>query len=204
MQSLKILVVEDDAIVAEDICQCLRNLGHNILGPAYNIDDARLLIHTTKPQLALLDINLEQPEDGIELASWLRLHLPIPVIFLSAYADEFTLEKAKEVHPEHYLIKPFNKQQLRIAIEIVGYNFYNPNAEQQKTLKIHRFINQLEESLTDRETEVLALLEQGLNNRQIAEKLYLSEHTVKSHLKNIFIKASAQSRAELISKINHA
>jgi DNA-binding NarL/FixJ family response regulator len=204
MSTLKILVVEDDAIVAEDIRQCLSFLGHIVLGPAYHAESAKALVQQTKPHLALLDIDLSTGEDGISLAKWLKTNFPLPVIFLTAFADQFTLERAKAVHPEYYLIKPFNSTQLKVAIEIAGFNYYEPDIQQQHTFKIHRFVSQLKEPLSCRETDVLKLLEQGLNNRKIAENLYLSEHTVKSHLKNIFLKADIKSRAELISKINHA
>lgn len=203
MQSLNILVVEDDAIVAEDIRQCLSIMGHQVLGPAYHVEGAKELLQTTKPQLALLDINLSSAEDGINLATWIKTYFPLPIIFLTAYADKFTLERAKAVHPEYYLLKPFNSNQLKVAIEIAGFNYYEADNENLHAFKMQRFISQLNDALTCRETDVIKLLEQGMNNREIAENLYLSEHTVKSHLKNIFLKADVKSRAELISKINH-
>ncbi len=199
---LKILILEDDAIVAEDIRHYLAELGHCPLGPAFTVNDAIKICDGDRPEMALLDINLSGSKDGIDFARWLSANLPIPVIFLTAYADIFTLEKAKEVHPEHYLIKPFNKQQLKIAIELAGYNYYHPNSEQQRNLRFFRFNQQLAEPLSERELDVLKCLDDGFNNRQIAEKLFVSENTVKTHLKNIFMKTDAQSRTELISKIH--
>ncbi len=201
--SLIILVVEDDAIVAEDIVLFLEGLGHKVLGPAYNTTDAMRLVMEHKPQLALLDIHLEGCANGIEFAGWLRSTLPIPIVFLTAYADKNTLTRAKQLHPEYYIVKPFNKQQLKAAIEVAAENYYNHNARLEIERKIFRFNMLLPEPLSEREIDVVNLLLNGFNNGNIAKKLFLSENTVKSHLKNIFIKTGVQSRTELLSQIIH-
>lgn len=204
MERLKILVAEDNVRIADDICHYLRELGHQVIGKAYTAEKARMLALQHTPQIALLDIHLEKHMDGIDLGIWFRKNLPVPVIFLTAYTDSITLQKAKEVHPDFYLVKPFNKLQLKIAIEIVGYNYYHPDTEQQKTMKLFRFCSSLMEPLSEREVDVLKLVEEGLNNRQIAERLFVSKNTVKTHLKNIFVKTTARSRADLLSKLNQA
>ena len=202
MDRLKVLIVEDDAIVAEDLFYYLEELGHQPLGPAYSSEDAKDLAQENQPHIAMLDIHLSDTDSGIDLGAWFRENMPIPIIFLTAYADENTLAQAKKVHPEHYLLKPFNKLQLKVAVEIAGNNYYNPNTEQRKIQKLYKFSNQLTEPLSNREIDVLQLLEEGYPNRQIAAALFVSEHTVKSHLKNIFSKTDSQSRADLISKLN--
>lgn len=202
MKYLKILVVEDDALVAEDIVSCLTDLDHNPIGPAYNMEAAKTLAIENNVQLALLDIQLEGREDGIILAGWLKAHFPIPVVFLTAFSDAITLSKVKEIHPEHYLVKPFNRAQLKAAIEITANNFYNPNLLLEKNTKIFKLNQKLHDSLTDREIDVLLLVESGFSNQNISEKLFISEHTVKSHIKNIFIKTASKSRTDLISKLN--
>ncbi|TVR83967.1 MAG: DNA-binding response regulator [Saprospirales bacterium] len=153
-------------------------------------------------QLALLDIHLQKHMDGIELAKWMSDHNPVPFIFLTAFRNEITLEKAKAVHPAYYLVKPFDKTQLKIAIEIAGSNYYNPNSEQQLSRKIYKFNRSLFTPLTSREIEIMRHLAVGLNNRELSQKLFLSEHTIKSHLKSIFLKTGAKSRADLIGRIN--
>lgn len=202
MDRLRILVVEDDAIIAEDVCVHLEDLGHVALGPAYTSLDAQTLARKHTPHVAILDIHLSETDSGIDLAAWFKANIPIPIIFLTAYADERTLGKAKEVHPEQYLLKPFSKLQLKVAVEIAGHNYYNPDSEQQKELKIYRLNSQLLDPLSRREIEVLLMLNEGHSNQQIAEKLFITEHTVKSHLKNIFAKTGAQSRTDLLSRLN--
>lgn len=202
MDRLKILIVEDDAIVAEDLYQYLKQLGHIPIGPAYTSLDAQELAQKHTPHIAMLDIHLSATDSGLDLAVWFKANMPIPIIFLTAYADGKTLGKAKEIHPEHYLIKPFNRVQLKVAIEIAASNYYNPDEEQKSALKLYKFNNQSDEPFSEREIDVMRLLQDGYSNRQIAEKLFITEHTVKSHLKNIFSKTDSQSRTDLISKLN--
>lgn len=202
MESLRILVVEDDAFIADDICSCLQELGHISVGPAYNLNSGKELIQKKAVQLALLDIHMEKALDGIELAKWINENCPVPIIFLTAFADEITLHRAKEVHPAHYLVKPFDKLRLKVAIEIAAANYYSPDTMYRNQKRLYRFNLQLNTPLSTRELEVVRGLIQGLSNKELAETLHLSEHTVKSHLKTIFLKTEARSRTELISKIN--
>lgn len=203
MEQLKILVVEDDAIVAEDIANCLVELGHLPIGPAYDIESAKNLALENTFQLALLDIQLEGREDGITLATWIKEKFHLPIIFLTASSDSFTLSKVKEIYPEHYLVKPFNNAQLKAAIEITANNFYNPNPLQEKHSRIFKLNQRLNDPLTEREIDVLLMVDEGFSNQQISEKLFISGNTVKTHLKNIFIKTASSSRTDLINKLNH-
>lgn len=200
--SLHILVVEDDPFIADDIARLVMGFGHTICGVAGSFNEAVDHCMTHQPSLVLIDIHLTRKDEGIELAEWVRDKLPVPIIFLTAYSDQETLLKAKAVHPDHYLIKPFNDVQLKIAIEIAADNFYNPDHDQQLVQKLLRFNALLTEPLSKREADVVRLLDDGLTNQQIADRLFVSENTVKTHLKNIFLKASALSRTELLSKFN--
>lgn len=197
MKKYNILVVEDDAIVADDIVNFLSDLNHHPIGPAFEVESAKLLCTENKIHLALLDIHLETREDGIELALWLRMNHPVPIIFLTAFSDPLTLEKVKKVHPEHYLVKPFNEAQLKAAIEIAMNNFYHPNFEYKIKNKIHLLNQKLPDSFTEREIEVLSLILEGLSNQEIAKRMFVSVNTIKTHLKNIFSKTNATSRMNL-------
>lgn len=203
LSQLRILVVEDDAIVAQDIVDCLIELGHRPLGPAYAIETAKKLITEQNIDLALLDIHLEGHEDGILLSAWIKESYCMPVIFLSAYSDYITLSKVKQVYPEHFLVKPFNKPQLKAALEITANNFYNPDPDHQANTKATRLNQHVDNVLTKREMDVLLLLCRGLSNQQISENMCVSENTVKTHLKNLYTKTNSTSRTELIGKFNH-
>ncbi len=197
-----ILVVEDDPVVADDICSCLTDLRYQVVGPAYNMEAALALCAEHDIDLALLDIHLQKHNDGIVLAQSIRQQKPIPIIFLTASGDNKTLSEAKEIHPEQYLLKPFNAVQLKAALEIVFFNLHNPDADYEMKARIGKFNKVIPDPLSDREVDVVLLLLKGASNADMAEQLFISLHTVKSHIKRIFLKTGAESRTHLISMLN--
>lgn len=116
---IRILVVEDELIIAEDIKTKLGELGYNVIGVATTFDEAVNLLEKDKPDIAMLDIMLRGEKDGIDLAEILKKEYKIPFIFLTSYADKATVERARQVMPDGYLIKPFTDKDLFAAIEIV-------------------------------------------------------------------------------------
>ncbi|MBD2296781.1 response regulator [Anabaena sphaerica FACHB-251] len=118
MGQAKILVVEDEVIVARTIASQLHQLGYIVTGTASSGKNAIVKALETKPELVLMDIILKGEMDGITAASEIRKQLDIPMIFLTAYGDEHTLERAKITQPFGYVVKPFTIKDLRIAIEI--------------------------------------------------------------------------------------
>src|SRR5512140_293969 len=113
-----ILVVEDENIVAKDIMTRLKNLGYGVVGSAASGEDALRLALDTRPDLVLMDIMLKGDMDGIEAAHHILDRLDIPVVYLTAYADEKTLQRAKVTEAFGYLLKPFEERELRITIEM--------------------------------------------------------------------------------------
>lgn len=198
----KVLVVEDDAIVAQDIADILVELGHEPVGPVHDIEAAKQVCKQHEIHLALLDINLEGPEDGILLSRWINEYYFVPIVFLTAYSDPNTLSKVKSVSPHFILVKPFSKNQLLASLEITVNNFHNPHPIHKARGKIHRLNLSIGNLLTSRETEVLLLVYQGDSNQQIADRLFVSINTIKSHMKNIFIKTGSTNRTELICKLH--
>lgn len=117
----KILIVEDEAIVSIEIQDKLKELGYPVAGIAFSGEEAIKMAEELKPNLVLMDINLGVGMDGIETAEKIQSRLNIPVIYLTAYTDEETLQKAKVSKPYGYIIKPFNERELHIVIEIALY-----------------------------------------------------------------------------------
>jgi PAS domain S-box-containing protein len=114
----KILVVEDEVIVARTIASQLGQLGYIVTG---KVSSGKAAIHQaseTQPDLILMDIVIKGDIDGITTAHYIHEQLDIPIIFLTAYGDEQTLERAKVTQPFGYIVKPFTIKDLRIAIEI--------------------------------------------------------------------------------------
>lgn len=129
MGTPRILVVEDEVLIARDILETLESLGYEVIGSARNARDAFSIIVTVKPDLVLMDIQLEGAVDGIEVASMIREQYKIPVVFLTAFANDEVIQRAKITEPFGYILKPFNERELRINIEI---GLYKHRMEQER------------------------------------------------------------------------
>lgn len=123
MDKVKILVVEDEIIIADNICDTLEMLGYEVLEPAINYTEAIETIEETRPDIAILDIQLSGKKTGIDLAETIRNNYDFPFIFLTSNADPLTVSQAKKVMPPAYLIKPFTKDELYSSIEIALFNY---------------------------------------------------------------------------------
>ena len=119
MKKEKILVVEDEMIVAMDIERGLKGLGYEVPAVVDNGEEAIKASEEHKPDLVLMDIQIKGDMDGIETAQVIWEKFRIPVIFLTAYADDKTLEKAKRTEPFGYVLKPFEEKELHTTIEVV-------------------------------------------------------------------------------------
>lgn len=117
----KILVVEDEAIVARDIERQLRKAGYEVPAVVASADAAIEQVSQTSPDLVLMDIRLQGPVDGIEAAREIREQFKLPVIFLTAHADDETLARAKLTQPFGYIIKPIGHSNLTSSIEMALY-----------------------------------------------------------------------------------
>ena len=115
--TINILVVEDESIVSKDIQNSLKKIGYNVIGSCNNAEEAIELATELHPDVVLMDIMLKGTLTGIDAADKIKL-LNIPVIFLTAYADEATLAKAKVTEPYGYILKPFKEKDLNISIEM--------------------------------------------------------------------------------------
>lgn len=121
MSKTNVLVVEDESIVAKDIQQSLIKLGYNVIGTASTGEKAYALAEEFLPDIILMDIMLKGSMNGIDTAAQIKEKLGIPIIFLTAYADEGTLSKAKVTEPYGYIIKPFKEIDLHTSIEMALY-----------------------------------------------------------------------------------
>jgi len=117
----KILVAEDENIIAKDITKTLERLGYNVLGNARSGNEIIELARKINPDIVLMDIILEGEMSGIEAAEIIMTSLSIPVIYLTALADNETLQRAKVTEPFGYVIKPFDERALHSSIEMAIY-----------------------------------------------------------------------------------
>lgn len=120
---VKILIVEDEFMISEDIAMRLEDFGYNVISCASNAKEALSILNEKDVDLALLDVNIDGEIDGIELSKIITEKYNIPFIFLTSLASKTIVERAKECNPSAYLLKPFNDRQVQIAIEIALENF---------------------------------------------------------------------------------
>lgn len=118
MTQATILVVEDEGIVAQEIKSRLEKAGYSVCGVAHDGDTAVAHAEAMHPDLVLMDIRLKGEMDGIEAAGLIRERCDIPVVYLTAYTDPATLERAKVMEPFGYVVKPFETRSLMVSIEI--------------------------------------------------------------------------------------
>jgi len=123
MANERIFIVEDEGIVAADLETMLKRLGYTVVGMAASGEEAVEAIPKAKPDLVLMDIRLQGEMDGIQTAEHVMVGHDIPVTFLTAYADETTLERAKVTLPYGYILKPFEERDLRTTIELALYKY---------------------------------------------------------------------------------
>lgn len=121
MAEIKILVVEDESIVAEDIRRSLQKLGYDVPSVVASGEEAVKKVEEISPDLVLMDIMLSGEMDGIEAADKIRYNFNVPVVYLTAYSDGKILERAKLTEPFGYIIKPFKERELQINVEIALY-----------------------------------------------------------------------------------
>ncbi|MBW2173979.1 MAG: PAS domain S-box protein, partial [Deltaproteobacteria bacterium] len=121
MTKAQILIVEDDRIVAEDIQSSLQNLGYTVSAIAPSGAEALVKVKEGNPDLVLMDIVLKGKMNGIEAADQIRSQFDIPVVYLTAYADEELLGQAKITEPFGYILKPFEERELNTVIELALY-----------------------------------------------------------------------------------
>ncbi len=120
---MKILICEDELIIAEFLKETCEELGYQVLAIAGSKQDAIDKIVFHKPELILLDINMEEPLSGIELAKYINETIKVPFIFITAFSDVETIQAAIHTNPHAYLIKPVDKSTLLANIQLAKFKF---------------------------------------------------------------------------------
>ncbi|MEW6297311.1 MAG: response regulator [Thermodesulfobacteriota bacterium] len=121
MKGARILIVEDEKIVAKTLERRLREIGYVVTAVVSSGEEAVRKAAETAPDLILMDIRLQGEVDGIEAASRIRSRLDVPVVYLTAHADETTVERATATEPFGYILKPFGEYNVYVAVETALY-----------------------------------------------------------------------------------
>ena len=118
MAGERILLVEDDDIIAKVTDWRLKNLGYVVCGRAVSASEAMELVVKATPDLVLMDINIKGDVDGIDTANMIKKGFNIPVVYVTSHSDGPTIERARATKPDGFIVKPFEDNDLRVAIEL--------------------------------------------------------------------------------------
>lgn len=142
MSTAKILIVEDESIIALDIQTSLQKAGYQVVAIATTAEEALSEVAHLQPDLVLMDVHLSGEIDGVETAEQIRQNWHLPVVFLTAHADEPTLSRAKKVQPFGYILKPFEERELVTTVEI-ALSRHQAESMIQSALQKEKEINEL-------------------------------------------------------------
>lgn len=206
MSKIKLLVVDDHNLFRQGLMRILRDFDQlEIVGEAANGQEALAVMERVQPHLVLMDVNMPVTS-GPEAAQRMRkLYPQVPIVMLTVSERDEDLFDAIKAGAQGYLLKNVGAAELLDAIQRVhaGEAIIAPSMAVRLLDEFRSLAAQAPteaapatvEELSEREVEVLRLVAQGLANKQIAEALGLSEHTVKTHLQNILEKLHLRSRA---------
>lgn len=121
MAGIRILIVEDESLVARDMENMVKGLGYEVCGLAYTGEEAVDKAHALHPDLVLMDVVIKGHLDGISAAEKIWETLSIPIIYVTAYADDVTLKRAKITEPFGFILKPFDERELKVSVEMAFY-----------------------------------------------------------------------------------
>jgi diguanylate cyclase (GGDEF)-like protein/PAS domain S-box-containing protein len=155
MSGEKILIVEDERIIAIDLQRRLEKFGYTVLGIVATGEQAVLKAQETLPDIILMDIMLSGKVDGIEAATIIKNTLQIPIIFLTAFSDEKTLERAKQAEPFGYILKPFKEKELYTTIDIALYKYGVDKKLKKQEHWLSAILNSIEDGIIATDTQGL-------------------------------------------------
>jgi DNA-binding NarL/FixJ family response regulator len=199
--SIKIVIAEDHPIFSEGLINALQHLpNYRIVCSVSSNDELPEIIEKYKPDILILDVNLfgKSSLPGIPVLKSIHEHLKI--IILSMYMPEDVQWQAFKDDIDAYVLKNSGTEILLKALESLSNNefFWDPNIKKINHHSDDGFKHRLK--LSTRETEILGYLQNGMSNKEIADKLYLSELTVKTHRKNIMQKMNVTKITDLMRK----
>ena len=208
MEKVKVLIVDDHTVFCEALSSLLTIKGEvDVVGIASNAEDAFKKVKQLNPDVVLMDIELKD-SDGIQTTRIIKeKHPNTEVIILTMHTDEQYLLEAIQAGAKGYILKDFPSSLLLEAIKYVaeGKSLFDPTSSSRVLNELKFLLNkkrqltgEKDSSLSKREVEILKLIAEGYTNKEIAQKLYLSEHTVRNHISNIFLKLNCNTRAKAV------
>lgn len=219
MNNLKILIIEDESLVALELAETVKSLGYEVAGYATTSDMAKEYLKSREVDLLLMDINLNETIDGIEL--YRDFNSEIPVIYLTAYKDEDTIDKAVSTEPLGYLVKPINLDELNAVLKLAMYKMISRPENIQKdnrlaigeeyyfdTYEQKLFYGETFISLSQNELKLLKLLidskSQVVTFRSIEDEIWRDRVVGDSALRTLIYRLRSKLEYKLIeNEFNH-
>jgi two-component system, NarL family, response regulator DegU len=200
--AVRIVIADDHTLFRQGLKQVLELEGEfQVVGEAGSADDAVRLCHDLHPDVVVLDVSM--PGGGLEACIRLKQSLPrIGVVILTMHEDQEYLMRAVKAGANSYLVKDIDSSNLSEAIRAAkdGRPYLHPKLAGLALMEVARKADKSYRGgvpgLTDRELEVLRLVGEGASNREIAQRLYISEKTAKNHLTHIFEKLGVTDRTQ--------
>ncbi|MFD1864322.1 response regulator [Planococcus chinensis] len=204
---IEVILVDDHAILRDGLKTMIgQEEDMKVIGEATGAAQLKTMLPNLQPAVVIMDINMPET-NGIELTKWIKAKYPeIKVIVLTMYKDDEYFMAAIREGASGYLLKDSPSEEVISAIRLVSQGeSVIPPTMTKKLLSLHHANNKEEDnSLTPREMEVLLGLVEGLSNKEIADRLFISDKTVKIHMSNIFKKLNVKSRSQaLIYAVQH-
>ncbi|MHB0876076.1 MAG: response regulator transcription factor [Anaerolineae bacterium] len=204
MGETRVVLADDHAVVRKGIREFLEEDGDiQVVGEAADGEEAKALIEAHHPDVAILDVRMPRLS-GIEVTQWLRQHAATTaVLILTAYDNDPFVLAALRAGANGYVLKTADADDIRAAVRAVaqGKSALDPGVARKLIAQVVGGTQPgLEESLTQREVEVLQMAANGLTNRAIGGRLDISDRTVQGHLANIYGKLQVASRTEAVTK----
>ena len=201
MSEVNVLIVEDEPMVAEDIATALNNIDFKVSAVVYTEKAALEELQHNTPDIALLDINLKHGSEGIQIAELINRLYQIPFIYLTAYSDKVTLQLAQHTEPAGYLVKPFTEKNLFATLQLALLNHGKKIKNNFSLPPLEKINEKLIARLSDREYDLLAKIFEGSTTKQMAAQLFIAVSTVKTHIRNIYLKLDVINRSAAIARI---
>jgi DNA-binding NarL/FixJ family response regulator len=207
--TIRVVLADDQTLVREGLSLMLGLVdGIEVVGIAEDGDRAVALVAETMPDVALLDLRMPRV-DGVEATRLIRERAPgVEVVVLTTYADDESVMAALRAGARSYLTKDASSEEIERAIRdaVRGRTRLDPAVQERLVEMVTsgpttpgRSVLPPGGALTERETEVLRLMAEGMSNREIAARLFVTEATVKTHVNNVFGKLDVNDRAAAVS-----
>jgi two-component system, NarL family, response regulator DegU len=201
--SIRLMLADDHRMLREGLRRSMIDQGFDVVGEARDGEEAIRLAHELHPEVILMDVTMPEV-DGVEATRQIRSELPdIKVVMLTMHADQEVLTSAIRAGANGYLVKDCSTDEIASAVRMAasGETALSPQLAASMLDEVRRLDRPSSEEdriVTRREEEVLQLIADGCSTPEVAEKLYISQKTVKNHLASIYQKLDARDRTQAV------